>query len=317
MDDLSGSGVFRHQMTMVSNSEVTQDEYGKAVAKSQRKGAKFTTKGDVQQAKERLEHARNFKYNHELVKQMVEKKRAAGKMAGSAAQIRARLKHEINLARQEGKEEQLQRLQEELDRFEEQEKAKQQRNEDLFQQALEEKDKEELQSVTSKLPPDMALAVINMRNRGRNNLKVLQNIGPSKTAAASKDGAIDVFARRHTTSKVYWSTKTPNKEGEGQQQAAAIHQQQQLQRQGSGAAEVSLLKHSLKKLDPAELIKVLELSLDLGQLQHSNPAGLLPKRVLGLRWYQTVQKRQQEMAGRSLLTLDDWKRKMAYQMGAQ
>ena len=51
-----------------------------------------------------------FKYDPALVKQMLEKKRAAGKLAGSIAQIRARLKHELNVARQDGKsEEEIQR----------------------------------------------------------------------------------------------------------------------------------------------------------------------------------------------------------------
>lgn len=51
-----------------------------------------------------------FKYDSSLVKRMLEKKRAAGKLGGNAAQIRARLKHELNVARQDGKsEEEVQR----------------------------------------------------------------------------------------------------------------------------------------------------------------------------------------------------------------
>lgn len=42
----------------VSNSAVTQAEYDKALAKAQRGHSKFITKGDVQQAQERLQHAR-------------------------------------------------------------------------------------------------------------------------------------------------------------------------------------------------------------------------------------------------------------------
>jgi hypothetical protein len=59
---------------------------------------------------------------------------------------------------------------------------------------------------------------------------------------------------------------------------------------------------------------VLDLNIDLSRLpQPGQVAGaLLPKRLLGTRWLQSVERRQQDMAGRSLLTLDDWKRKMAY-----
>lgn len=49
-----------------------------------------------------LNFAYSFKYDSTLVKKMLEKKRAAGKLAGSTAQIRARLRHELNVARQDG-----------------------------------------------------------------------------------------------------------------------------------------------------------------------------------------------------------------------
>jgi hypothetical protein len=39
------------------------------------------------------------------VKQLLERKRAAGKATGSVAERRARLTHELNIARQEGKSE--------------------------------------------------------------------------------------------------------------------------------------------------------------------------------------------------------------------
>jgi hypothetical protein len=45
-------------LLQVSNSELTQLEYDKALAKAQRGHSKFITKGDVQQAQERLQHAR-------------------------------------------------------------------------------------------------------------------------------------------------------------------------------------------------------------------------------------------------------------------
>ena len=42
----------------VSNSPITKEEYEKAKAKAAKAGAKFITKGDVQQALEKLQHAR-------------------------------------------------------------------------------------------------------------------------------------------------------------------------------------------------------------------------------------------------------------------
>jgi hypothetical protein len=125
--------------------------------------------------------------------------------------------------------------------------------------------------------------------------------------------ASDVFSRRHTQSKVYWHTKGNKKEAEDQEQQQQQQQQGSgLLRQGSGAPDVTLLKQSLRQLEPADLIKVLELEVDLSRLPQQEPGALLSKRLLGPRWFQSVERRQQDMAGRSLLTLDDWKRKMSY-----
>eukprot|EP00878_Enallax_costatus_P014289 GHUV01014947.1.p1 GENE.GHUV01014947.1~~GHUV01014947.1.p1 ORF type:complete len:475 (+),score=186.52 GHUV01014947.1:340-1764(+) len=316
LDDLSGHGVFRHQMAMVSNSAISEQEYSKALTKAEAAHVKFITKGDVEQAKERLKHARTFKYDSSLVKKMLERKRAAGKLAGSVAQHRARLKHELNLARQEGKpEEELQRIQDELERLEQQQAASRQGYDDIMQQALLEKDADRAQELASQLPTDMALALINQRNKKINNYKLV-SAGTAKAAAQEeeKSGARDVFARRHTQSKVYWSTK--KKDGDDDKDAAALPAGG-LKRQGSGVTAVSLLKGDKKNMDPAELIKVLDLTIDLSRLPQPDPGkaaeAMLPKRLLGLRWMQSVEKRQQELTGRSMLTLDDWKRKMDLQ----
>lgn len=45
-------------MVQVSNSPITEQEYNKALAKAEAAHTKFITKGDVEQAKERLQHAR-------------------------------------------------------------------------------------------------------------------------------------------------------------------------------------------------------------------------------------------------------------------
>lgn len=99
-------------------------------------------------------------------------------------------------------------------------------------------------------------------HRDKNAFKTI-NAAPgsavAKAAAASLDpsNTADVFSRRHTQSKVYWAT------GRGKAAAADAAggeagglPQQPLQRTASGAADVELLKGSLKKMEPSELIKV-------------------------------------------------------------
>ncbi|KAF8064520.1 KIN4A [Scenedesmus sp. PABB004] len=289
LDDLSGNGVFRHQMVLVSNSAVTEAEYEKALARASRGRGRFITKGDVAAAQERLQHARTFKYHPELVKQLLERKRAAGKVAGSAAQHRARLAHEINVARQDGRsEDEIARLQDELDRLESQDAARAAEAQELIAAAVGDRDGERGGAAggAARLPTDMALAVINLRNRDRNNLKIIHNLaGAAAKAAGGDEGSKkDVFSRRHTTSKVYWAT---GRGGGGGAAAAVAAPAAPLARQGSGVADVAVLKGSLKKLEPAELIKHLDLELDLSRLPTGQPAALLPKRLLGPRWMQS------------------------------
>jgi histone H3/H4 len=45
-------------LLQVSNSLITEEEYNKAKEKASRAGAKFITRGDVQQALDKLQHAR-------------------------------------------------------------------------------------------------------------------------------------------------------------------------------------------------------------------------------------------------------------------
>lgn len=206
----------------------------------------------------------------------------------------------------------LHRIQDDLDRLEQQDQVRSQQTQELIQQALG-GDRERV-AAAARLPGDAALALINMRNRDRNNLKIIQGPVPGAAAKAAQKEGMDVFSRRHTQSKVYWATgKDKEKEKEGAGQGGG--EGGVLQRQGSSSVNVSLLNKHQKQLEPSDLIKVLDLSVDLERLPPPGQLAsvLLPKRLLGLRWLQSVEKRQQEMVGRSLLTLDDWKRKMQVQ----
>lgn len=56
-------------------------------------------------------------------------------------------------------------------------------------------------------------------------------------------------------------------------------------------------------------LQVLDLNIDLSILPHSQQS-LVPKRVLGPRWYQTLDKRQQEIvAGRNIISMQEWRQR--------
>jgi hypothetical protein len=56
-------------------------------------------------------------------------------------------------------------------------------------------------------------------------------------------------------------------------------------------------------------VQVLDLNIDLSALPRQ-AADLMPKRVLGPRWYQTTEQRQQRVcAGRTLISLDEWRQR--------
>lgn len=64
----------------------------------------------------------------------------------------------------------------------------------------------------------------------------------------------------------------------------------------------------LQQTQPA-IQQVLDLNLDLSGLPQSQ-ADLLPKRVLGPRWYETTAKRQADIvAGRQVISLQEWRQR--------
>lgn len=55
--------------------------------------------------------------------------------------------------------------------------------------------------------------------------------------------------------------------------------------------------------------QVLDLNVDLTALPQAQQ-DLVPKRVLGPRWYQTLEKRQQAIVvGRHLISLQEWRQR--------
>jgi hypothetical protein len=101
-------------------------------------------------------------------------------------------------------------------------------------------------------------------NRNKNDFKAI-NAPPgsalARATAASGGTQNDVFSRRHTQSKVYWNTSRAGGGGaEGGEGGPGSHAGggggNQLRRSSSSAGEVAQLSGSLKRLDPAELIKV-------------------------------------------------------------
>lgn len=67
---------------------------------------------------------------------------------------------------------------------------------------VQEKDADRAAELASQLPTDMALALINQRNKKLNNYKLVTSGVAKAVAQEAEGGARDVFARRHTQSKV-------------------------------------------------------------------------------------------------------------------
>lgn len=65
----------------------------------------------------------------------------------------------------------------------------------------------------------------------------------------------------------------------------------------------------LIQMDCCAVLQVLDLSVDLSTLPRAQQ-DLVPRRVLGPRWYQMVERRQQEIvAGRHLISLQEWRQR--------
>lgn len=88
--------------------------------------------------------------------------------------------------------------------------------------------------------------------------------------------------------------------------------------------EVTKLSQRQMKMDPSELIKQLDISIDLGLLgavgagagvglnSSSNPVASLGRKLLGRRWQALLGRNQPELADKGVLTIDDWKQRAGF-----
>lgn len=67
-------------------------------------------------------------------------------------------------------------------------------------------------------------------------------------------------------------------------------------------------------MDPAELIQLLDIDIDMSLLMESRHHSMgLARRMLGPKWHQGVAKDSENLQNKSVLTFGDWKRRIGAQ----
>uniref|UniRef100_A0A6U9R972 Plus3 domain-containing protein n=1 Tax=Picocystis salinarum TaxID=88271 RepID=A0A6U9R972_9CHLO len=175
-------------LSMVSNSPFTVQEFDSYLERLESKGAPVPTQAMRDLVISNIKKAENFRYSAGDIARMVEEKKKAKRTPVNIAMEKEKLIAQRNYARQQGKEQEAQSLQERIDELE----------------ATQERLRKESRR-------DGGLASVNKRNAMTNFMKQLRGVGNSGMAGASATGnTVDLFSRRQTRPRTYGKTGRVN-----------------------------------------------------------------------------------------------------------
>ncbi|XP_047318996.1 protein RTF1 homolog [Impatiens glandulifera] len=169
----------RWEMTMISNSRPTREEYEQWVREVERYGGRTPNKQDILEKKESIEKTNNFVYNADTVKQMLLEKKAATWRPLNVAAEKDRLRKEIEVANSKNKVGEVARMKSRLKELDECGKSQ-------------EKDSKA-----------MRLSEMNKKNRFE-NFKNASELKPMKMSLKVGEDGYDPFSRRWTKSVNYY-----------------------------------------------------------------------------------------------------------------
>ncbi|KAG1655298.1 hypothetical protein FOA52_002457 [Chlamydomonas sp. UWO 241] len=283
----------KHTMSMqnVSNSPLLEAEYERFVRHCSRSTRRMLTKQDVRDARKKIDAAESYRWDASKVREVIERKRAAGQLPANVAAEKARLKRLIEDATTRGAAEEVSALEERMLDVEARGQAVHPGNTRMY-----------------------AMGDLNKRNMRVNFNNAFTNVS-NKPAGATDKGGADPFSRRNTRPSIYWNTKGA--------EATAAEQAQLAQAKLNFAASAIAVKASMAaaklsarqmKLDPAQLIRQLDIGVDLSLLaQPTLPQ--LSKRLLGRNWTSCLSSTA-PAADASVLSIQDWKQR-AYETEQQ
>jgi len=287
----------KHTMSManVSNSPLSEAEFqryerhcARQVADPSRKAQldidgprRMITAEDVREAKAAISKATNYRWDAGKVREAVERKRALGTRVANVAEEKARLRRHLEDAQMSGTADDVARLQEAL-------------------AALEAR-----QADADAGGSGRAMANLNQRNMQINFNNAFRNVSNKPAGAQERKGGADPFSRRSTRPVIYWKTGAGGSEPEAAKAAPKA---------STDTAPSKLSRHQMR-LDPAQLVRQLDISVDLKQLSQPVP-NLLVTRLLGRRWAPAAAAAR-PATETGVLSIADWKARAVVDMQAQ
>eukprot|EP00798_Chlamydomonas_sp_ICE-L_P017800 gene17800-24175_t len=302
---------FEHTMAMmnVSNSEVDMPEWERFlrhIKRSENKGPQISMstlkRQDIDAAKSKIDALAAYRWDSSKVKEALEKKRAKGQAPVNFAAEKQRLKRLLDGAQIMSNVEEVASIEQQL--------------RDLDTLSMLEKAGD---------TRTLGMSHINKRNQALNFQNTITNVSNVPQGGGTVEGGVDIFSRRQTRPKVHVSELFRGKGWEEDAaEAMAVAGPGALAdllspRAPHGALAAGVVSRRLGphllKLDPLELIKLLELDVKVDNLQEGNIAPTLPKRLLGPKWHHCLSRHTSDamdLASKTVMTIADWKRRAGY-----
>ncbi|EFJ41673.1 hypothetical protein VOLCADRAFT_98246 [Volvox carteri f. nagariensis] len=276
-----GLGITR-VMAMANFDEAEYERYKRHCGRASRAPI---TREEAAAAARKVEAATNYRWTSADLKLELERKRASRAAPVNPAAEKAMLKRRMELAAAAGNMDEVAVLEEQLSSLESH-LLNQNNNKRAF-----------------------GMMDLNKRNKQHNLTVAYKTSAAEEHGGNDGSGGADVFSRRATTLNIYWNTKgargRDGSSGGGDRPSAGAA--------AAARAQASLpdkLTRAQQRMDPADLIRHLDLDVDLTLLRTAAVVPSLQLRVLPPRWRAAaLAAHAQDLAGKSVLTIADWKRR--------
>ncbi|KAF5836598.1 hypothetical protein DUNSADRAFT_5715 [Dunaliella salina] len=278
-------------MTNVSNQPLSDQEIERYWRHISRAQAKPITKSQAEAAKQRIADASKYRWDSSKVRELLEKKRAAGALPVNVAAEKSKLRRMLEEATANNNAEEVASLDAQL--------------QDLEQKSM---------AARTGDARTFGMSHINKRNMKANFNTAFLNVSNKPANAPQRKGGADPFSRRETRPNISWNTAGGRRPATAEEEAARNQQEAAKKAAAAAAAAPVKLKGTLARMDPAQLIQHLNIDIDLQPLQDFSIAPPMAKRLLGPRWDQSLRKHYNlDLTGKTLMSVADWKIRAAGQ----
>uniref|UniRef100_A0A0E0MN68 Plus3 domain-containing protein n=1 Tax=Oryza punctata TaxID=4537 RepID=A0A0E0MN68_ORYPU len=179
----------RWQMTQVSDSFPSEEEFKKWLQVAEKNGVRVPTRQEVLEKKEAIQQAYNFVYSADTVKKMLREKKSAVRRPINVAAEKDRLRNELDMAIARRDEAEAERIRSKLNQL------------------------QKMSKPMSNNEKAAKLEAMNKKNRAE-NFKNASEMKPVNTSLKAGEAGYDPFSRRWTRSRNYYAAKPEGESAE-------------------------------------------------------------------------------------------------------